>query len=274
VPQVRREAVKPTSRQAGVIVAGAVLVIACALLAASSGLGPESLASSAMLTPPWTRTPTSIPPGPYLPFVSKQEPPTPTPTSVPPGVHVLSNHSYYVTSWGSLHFVGEVYNNTSNHLEYVRIAANLFNSRGGFVGTDYTYTALDTLPAGDRACFDLLFYEPPDDWAYYQFESPTYYTTDRGLPNLTILNDSGSYQYDGDYEIIGMVRNDHGRRVEYVQPVGTLYNAVGTVVGCEYTYVNSTHLDPGQTSSFKMTFYGRDYADVASYRLQADGDSQ
>ena len=95
------------------------------------------------------------------------------------------------------------------------------------------------------------------------------------MPNLTVLNDSGSYDPTfGWYEIIGQVRNDHGTRVEYVSPVGTLYNVSGIVIGCDFTYVNATHLDPNQTSSFKMTFVGRDYADVASYRLQVDGNPQ
>ena len=115
----------------------------------------------------------------------------------------------------------------------------------------------------------------PTGWSYYTFEAPTYSTDGSLLPNLTVLNDSGSYNSTfGWYKIIGQVRNDHGTRVEYVSPVGTVYNASGVVVGCDFTYVNSTHLDPGQTSSFEMTFTGRDYVDVTSYRLQIDGDPQ
>jgi len=71
-----------------------------------------------------------------------------------------------------------------------------------------------------------------------------------------------------------MVRNDHGTRVDFVSPVGTVYNAAGKVVGCDFTYVNSTDLDPGQSSSFEMTFLGRDYSDVTSYQLQVDGNPQ
>lgn len=205
--------------------------------------------------PPWLA---------YLPLVVRQP---------PPGVRVLNNHFAYVDTIDYLHIVGEVQNNTANHLRFVKITANIFNSNGQLLDTDFTYTYLDNLPAGDKTCFHILL-EEPAGWSYYEFEAPTYWTDGEPLPNLAIFNDSGSYNSTfGWYEIIGQVRNDHGTRVEYVSPVGTVYNASG-VVGCDFTYVNSTHLDPGRTSSFEMTFSGRDYANVTSYRLQVDGNPQ
>jgi len=216
----------------------------------------------------------------FLPVVMEGYPitltPTNTPTNTPtaPPPYILSNHSWYVNSIGSLHVVGEVQNNTSNNLRFVRITANFFDSHGVLLDVDYTYTWLDNLPAGDKTCFDL-FVSEPSGWAYYEFEAVSYWTDGDPLPNLTVLNDSGSYiSYFGWYKIIGIVRNDHGTRVEYVNPVGTLYNASGTVIGCDFTYVNATHLDPSQQSSFEMTFIGRDYVDAASYRLQVDGNPQ
>lgn len=256
---------KQTDRWAIAIIAGVVSVMACVLIGASSNVTYGAVVANGTLTPTaWV----------YLPYISRQEPPTPTPTTVPPGVYILSNHSSYVDSIDYLHIVGEVQNNTANHLRFVKITANIFNSSGQLLDTDFTYIYLDNLPAGDRTCFDILL-EEPAGWSYYEFEAPTYRTDGEPLPNLTVFNDSGSYNSTfGWYEIIGQVRNDHGTRVEYVSPVGTVYNASGVVVGCNFTYVNSTHLDPGQTSSFEMTFSGRDYADVTSYRLQVDGNPQ
>jgi hypothetical protein len=178
-----------------------------------------------------------------------------------------------VDSIDYLNIVGEVQNNTANHLRFVKITANIFNGSGQLLDTDFTYIYLDNLPASDRTCFHISL-EEPAGWSYYEFEAPTYWTDGEPLPNLAVLNDSGSYNSTfGWYEIIGQVRNDHGTRVEYVSPVGTVYNASG-VVGCDFTYVNSTDLAPDQTSSFEMTFLGRDYADVTSYRLQVDGNPQ
>jgi hypothetical protein len=303
---------KPAFRWTIAVVAGIVFVITCAQMAASSSVTYGAVAANGTVTPtvwvylpyisreePPTATPTSTPtptetstPTPTPTETSTPTPtqtatstptPTPTPTNtatptqtpLPSGVYVLPNHSFYLTSWGSLHIVGEVMNNSGNHLTYVKISANLFSSGGQLLATDYTYAYLDNLPAGHRTCFDVLLLDAPSGWSYYEFESPTYWTDGSPLPNLTVLNDSGSYDPSaGDYGIIGQVRNDHGTRVEYVSPVGTLYNSLGTAVGCDYTYVNSTHLDPGQVSAFALDYYGGSYSDAVSYRLQVDGNPQ
>lgn len=219
-------------------------------------------------TPTATATPTSTPTS------------TPTPTNTPTAtkesgtVQILSNHTSYVDSIDYLNVVGEVENTTSNHLQFVRITGNFFGSGGQLLDTDFTYIWLNNLPAGQKTCFKLWLPEPVG-WSYYQFESVSYWTDGEPLPNLYLYNHSGSYDPTfGWYEIIGMVRNDHGTRVDFVSPVGTVYNAAGKVLGCDFTYVNSTDLDPGQSSSFEMTFLGRDYSDVTSYRLQVDGNPQ
>ena len=199
--------------------------------------------------------------------------PLPTATPMPSGVYVLPNHSYY-TKYDHLRIVGEVQNGTSYHLRFVSVAVNIFDSAGHLLDTDYTYTHLDNLAPGEKTCFKIWLDEP-SNWSYYRFESPDYWMDGAPRPHLTLFNVTGSYNptYDN-YKILGQVRNDHGSEVRFVSPVGTLYNTAGTVVDCDFTYPNTYHLGPGQTSSFEMWFSSRGYADVTSYRLQVDGDPQ
>jgi len=220
----------------------------------------------------------------YLPYLTVYKPSTPTPTRTPsptpsptvqPGVIVLPNHFAYVDTFGYfLHIVGEVQNSTATHLRDVRIAANIFNRSGQLLDTDVTWTYLDNLPASEKTCFQLVMPQPMG-WSYYEFERPIYRTGGEPLPNLTIFNHTGSYDPNNkSYRIVGLVRNDHATRVNNVSVIGTLYNSLGIVVGCEVAYINAFDLDPGQVSAFKMTFFGRDYADARSYRLQAEGNPQ
>jgi hypothetical protein len=92
------------------------------------------------------------------------------------------------------------------------------------------------------------------------------------LPDLTIPRSNGYYDTGNQDNIIeGQVHSDGSQQVECVRPVGTLYNYAGKVIGCSFTYINSIYLNPGKTSGFELDFYGRNYTDVASYRLQVSG---
>lgn len=206
----------------------------------------------------------------YVPIVQISEP-QPTPTVAPGTVSILGNHTSYVDSIDALHIIGEVQNQTAQTITFIRINVNLFNG-SQLTGTDFTFTSLDQLRSGDRTCFDVLVLDPPV-YTTYAFEAPTYSVDTSELPTLIVLGDSSSIDIADNYHIIGQVRNDTGKAVKFVQPVGTLYDAAGRAIDCDFTFVNSTDLAVGQTSAFDMGFIGRaSYSDVASYRLQVDGD--
>lgn len=198
--------------------------------------------------------------------------PTPTPTSRPERVYILPNHSYYVDSLDTFWIVGEVFNDSSNYLRSVWVTVNVFDSDGRLLDVDSSYTYLNNLPPDQRTCFRMMIDYEPAGWAYYEFEAPVYKTDGRPLPDITFLNDSGTYNpINGQYKIVGQARNDHNSTINSVEVVGTVYNTAGIVTGCNYGIVSSVNLVPGQISSFEMIYPGRDYGDTVAYRLQADG---
>ncbi|HEX7976212.1 MAG TPA: FxLYD domain-containing protein [Anaerolineales bacterium] len=186
---------------------------------------------------------------------------------------ILPNDTWFISSLGSLHVVGEVSNDTRYHLGSVKVSASLLDRNGQILRTESAYTYLDFIPAGQKTCFDITFLEPPSSWDAIDLKAPNYTLDGKVLPAAPILNTSGEYVKDsGDYIISGQVRNDQGSRINGVKPVGTLYNPAEKVIGCELTYVESMNLNPGAISSFKIDFYGRNYKDVNSFRVQVDGD--
>jgi hypothetical protein len=89
---------------------------------------------------------------------------------------------------------------------------------------------------------------------------------------LNALNDSGTVTQFDDYEIVGQVRNNGTQKATFVEVIGTLYDANGTVVDCEQSYIYTSDLNPGETSSFKVTFSERaTYGNVAGYHLYIQG---
>jgi hypothetical protein len=192
----------------------------------------------------------------------------------PPGVYILPNHYAFVEdvfNW-YLYIMGEVVNGTSHTIRSIKISVVVYDDQGRIIETGSAWIfGLDKLGPGDKTCFEIQLVEP-DNWAYYEFEIPAYQTASEELPNLLIINDNGLYDpVSGDYTLLGQVRNEHGTTVEAVRVVGTLYNITGSVLGCQWHYVNSTDLAPDQTSAFKLEYDDRDFADAVSYRLQADG---
>lgn len=193
------------------------------------------------------------------------------PTVAPDVVQVLGNHSAYEDSDGELHIVGEVQNGRSNTVHFIKVSALVFNEAGQFIDTDHSYVQLYNLPPGEKVCFHIWLDKL--DWARYEFEAPAYSAGGDPWPRLVVWNDSGIFNAaDGSYKLLGMVRNDESSRVETVQAMGTLYDAAGKVVGCNSAYVNSTNLEPGQSSGFEMNFWWnqRDWSDVVSYRVKAE----
>jgi hypothetical protein len=234
-------------------------------------MGPEALAYDAVTV---TMSVTI-----YVPLTTKaltttiSPTPVASPTPLPDGIHVLTNHSAYEDHVDYLHIVGEVFNNTDANLPYVRISAHVLDTELHLVADAFAYTYLEPLPAGETTCFHISL-EAPSDWALYtlKVERPEYSTVADRLPNLVLIEHSGTYDPDfGWYEITGRVRNEDWRTVDYVAPVSTLYNIAGEVVGCKFSYVDTLSLSPGTSSAFDIIYVGRDYLDVESYRIQVDG---
>jgi hypothetical protein len=194
----------------------------------------------------------------------------------PPPVRVLPNHSHFVSSTGTPEIFGEVQNDSPDWVFAVKVPVSLLNDVGQVLATDEVYAELLYLAPGQRTCFGKVFYSPPAGWNSYRLDAPTYEipSSDVEKPKLTIYGDQGNYDPALDiYTIEGKVRNDSSRKAQYVKVIATVYDASGTVFDCDRDDLWPANLGPGRNSDFQFNLgYLRDYADVASYRLQADGE--
>lgn len=172
-----------------------------------------------------------------------------------------------------LRLIGEVYNGSTSNIYGVRVTANFYDASGGLVGTENGSVWLNYIRPGEKTCFQVFLLEPAN-WTRYEFERPSFYSSNSPRPMLTIFNDSGTVTGSLDYHILGQVRNDDTVRVNSVKVVGTLYNDIDVPLGCWFDYVGSNDLDPGQVSSFDIGYYGRSWSDVQVYHLQAEGTPQ
>jgi hypothetical protein len=214
-----------------------------------------------------TETPTIAPTMSATPTATRT--PTVTPTPISSGsVSIVSSSTYESSSY--LHLVGEVRNTTADPREFVKVSARFYGSSGQVLATDFTYTYMSTVVSGAKACFDIIL-STPHGWTSYQFDAVQSSVISQGPPSLIAQNITSQLDAQKNYSISGEVHNSENTTITYVQPIATLYNTKGTVVDCDFTYVNSQDLSPGGSSGFTLTTYGRDESDVASYALSVDG---
>jgi len=202
----------------------------------------------------------------FSPIIFKQS------TYIPERVYILENHTHYKSSSGYLHIVGEIQNDRQVAISNVVIKVTLYNKEKKALASESTPLYLNSLMPGDKSCFDITFTEIPSGWSTYEFEDLTYTIGGQRLPDISITKSMPNLD-DEDLEISGSAHNDESVRVDYVRPVGTVYNASDQVIGCQDTYLDGyyTYLNRGSTGSFTLMYYGRDYTKWEYFRIQVGG---
>jgi hypothetical protein len=79
--------------------------------------------------------------------------------------------------------------------------------------------------------------------------------------------------YFGDVKFLGEIRNDGDAKALFVKITFTMKDGAENVIGVDFTYVNSTDLDPGQTSSFEC-YTSVSYSDMDSYTYEISWDDE
>ena len=91
-------------------------------------------------------------------------------------------------------------------------------------------------------------------------------------PNLRVRKLETDYDpVMGWFTVSGQVRNKQDEPAELVQLVGTVYDGSGKITGCGFAFVGTTDLEGQQKGLFEMVFSGRDFSDVADYKIQVEG---
>ncbi len=79
--------------------------------------------------------------------------------------------------------------------------------------------------------------------------------------------------FEGDIKFLGEIQNTGDATARFVKITFTMKNAAGNVIGTDFTYVNSTDLSPGQTSSFEC-WTETSYSETASWTHEITWDEE
>lgn len=73
--------------------------------------------------------------------------------------------------------------------------------------------------------------------------------------------------FEGDIKFLGEIKNTGNNIARFVRITFTMKDTTGNIIGTDFTYVNSTDLNPGQTSSFEC-WTETPYSQVASWTYE------
>ena len=199
--------------------------------------------------------------------------PTPTPTSTPtpsPTKPGILSHSSYTDSLGYFNVVGEVKNNLSGNIKYVKITVTFYDAENIVIGTDYTYTKLDVLKPNQKSPFELSSYPDKIEPTSYKLKVSYRVTNEEPFAGLEILSHSAKIDEFGYHKIVGEVENNGTRASSYVKVVCTYYDAKEEVIGTDSTYTDPSDIDVGDRAPFELSSYPRKLR-PSSYELQVQG---
>jgi LysM repeat protein len=198
--------------------------------------------------------------------------PTPAPAAV-----VITNTAHYLTPVGSLWVLGEVFNPTDQPLENVRVRVGLMDGAGREIGSDFTFTVLDFVPANGRSPFGILFADPPQTVAGFQAlvvrAEPSYNNASR-YAQLQVTA-SHLTQAAGVYHVIGTAVNSGATDADGAMVTVTLYDAARQVSGYRHLPLPDDQLTAGAAAQFDVTI-APDPATpgVADFTVAAQAQSQ
>ncbi len=208
------------------------------------------------------QTPTDVPEPTATP-----EPPEPT----GPALEIL-NTSSRTDIIDSFHVVGEVMNSSDSYMEFVEVVGAFFNAAGDVVASDFTFTIPDLVAPGELAPFDLLVIDGGTlGITDFQLQVQGDATSDTPVPGLSIQGETSNVDIIDSFHVVGQVINESNEPYEFVQIIGTFYDANSTVVAADFTFTELDVVPAGGSSPFDLLVIDGGTFGITSYKVTVQG---
>ena len=265
---------QPKKKSFGAFLVRAVLMLTISLLIAGvinyfSGAAP--FRANATVQPEITLPKLSLPTAPkqeeriFLPLALRSD---------EQQVKILNNSSMYIekSEIEILHIVGEIANNSPDPIHNLSITALLYPANGTTaITTIHASPFISALAPGEKTCFNL-YLEKPRTYARYEFAKLSYEVGAEPTSTFETRQVNAGWDEDNDWYILsGQVQNVGATPSAEARVIATLYDANGTVIGCDQTFVSYDSENPFSVGTFSLYFMDQLYNQVSTYRLQVVG---
>jgi hypothetical protein len=185
----------------------------------------------------------------------------------------IVSYSHYYDSLNDLWVVGELTNRGNVPTRFSKVNAIFYNASREVVSVQFGYSDLDVLLPNRKSPFSILLLESEGSLKVYNYTlTVSWDDYPSGMPiGLEILSNYTSIDTYGWMHVTGEIKNTGTTMSNYTQVFATFYDANGTVVATEFTYVDPDPLMPSQTTAFELILTDTDQVQkVANYRLTAE----
>ena len=189
-------------------------------------------------------------------------------------VKILNNSSMYIekSEIEILHIVGEIANNSQDPIHNLSVTAVLYPANGTTaITTIHSSPFISALAPGEKTCFNL-YLEKPRTYARYELTELSYEVGAEPTSTFETRQVTAGWDEDNDwYMLSGQVQNVGATPSAEARVIATLYDANGTVIGCDQTFVSYESENPFSVGTFSLYFMDQLYNQVSTYRLQVVG---
>ena len=166
--------------------------------------------------------------------------------------------NHWLDSSGGVVLVGQVKNNSSEPLEFVRVNAQLFDGEGNLLVEQDNFVSSERIAPGEYAPFSLVFADGlPEGTVRYDLTASARYADRMTGSFYADFEHTGQAEFDGSGILIvsGQVRNRGGQTANLVKVIVTVFDDEHRVVGTDTTLVDVQQLGPGETSPYTVRFF-------------------
>ena len=179
--------------------------------------------------------------------------------------------SDYISEYGTLYVVGEVFNNGDIPLKFVQISLTYYDSANNVVDTGFTFLELDTIHPGQKAPFRTAVTESGiirniDN--YQATFTDARVTVDK--PNvLTVMNHNKFVSEYGTLNVVGEIENSGSATSHFTKVIATFYDVKGEIIDTSFTFTEPNDIMSNMIANFKIR--QSDLVDeISSYSLTVE----
>lgn len=185
----------------------------------------------------------------------------------------VENDRMYTGADGTLHVVGDVWNNFDMTLSQIRLTVTIYDTYGEVIGNGEGWSLVNTLMPNMKAPFDVMIHDAipgqPDSYTIdteYKVRPPK----DQVIDVTSAILERSS---QGDLFITGTVANNGDTTANMVFVVGTIYGRDGNVATVSRTYAEPDYLRAGHEGTFVLPLPEKDQTTyVSQYSIVAESD--